>query len=41
MKISVGLKIGGSFAAVLLMLIMAGGFGLRGAVKLGNNVDYL
>ncbi|GAA3944220.1 methyl-accepting chemotaxis protein [Litoribacillus peritrichatus] len=41
MKVSVGIKIGGGFAAVLIMLLIAGGFGLRGAVKLGNNVDYL
>ncbi len=41
MKVSVGIKIGGGFAAVLIMLLIAGGFGLRGAVKLGDNVDYL
>lgn len=41
MKLSVGLKIGGGFVAVLVMLLIAGGFGFKGAIKLGNNVDYL
>ncbi|GLQ31075.1 methyl-accepting chemotaxis protein [Litoribrevibacter albus] len=41
MKLSVGLKIGGGFIAVLVMLLIAGGFGFKGAIKLGNNVDYL
>ena len=41
MKVSVGLKIGGGFVAVLVMLLIAGGIGLKGAVKLGDNVDYL
>jgi len=41
MKVSVGLKIGGGFIAVLVMLLIAGGIGLKGAVQLGNNVDYL
>lgn len=41
MKVSVAIKIGGGFIAVLIMLLIAGGFGLKGAVKLGDNVDYL
>lgn len=41
MKLSVGIKIGGGFVAVLVMLLIAGGFGFKGAIKLGNNVDYL
>jgi methyl-accepting chemotaxis protein len=40
MRLSVGLKIGGGFFLVTLMLVLAGGIGFNGAVKLGGAVDY-
>lgn len=40
MRLSVGLKIGGGFFLVTLMLLIAGGIGFNGALKLGGAVDY-
>ncbi|MFT7186445.1 MAG: methyl-accepting chemotaxis protein [Pseudohongiellaceae bacterium] len=40
MRLTVGLKIGGGFFLVTLMLIIAGGIGFDGALKLGGAVDY-
>ncbi len=40
MRLTVGLKIGGGLFLVTLMLIVAGGVGFGGAVKLGGVVDY-
>jgi len=40
MRLTVGLKIGGGFFLVTLMLIIAGGIGFNGALKLGGAVDY-
>ncbi|MFT6267001.1 MAG: hypothetical protein ACJAWS_003166, partial [Oleiphilaceae bacterium] len=40
MRLTVGIKIGGGFFLVTLMLIIAGGIGFNGALKLGGAVDY-
>lgn len=40
MRLTVGVKIGGGFFLVTLMLIIAGVIGFNGAVKLGGAVDY-
>jgi len=40
MRLTVGMKIGGGFFLVTLMLLIAGGIGFNGALKLGGAVDY-
>jgi methyl-accepting chemotaxis protein len=40
MRLTVGRKIGGGFVLVTLMLLLAGGVGLNGAVRLSGAVDY-